>query len=329
MMGLEQIVTASKQFTQAKLFVVPSALTCTIPLALVNENIIYFPEELSWSTIAKRLEIDDQIKPLKPKQAKSITFKNLNILVAEDNEVNQIYIHELLKTLNVEHEIVHDGYEAVKKCINSKYDLILMDINMPNMDGITATQQILQYEKETLSQHTPIIGLSADAVAKNIAHYMTQGLDAYLVKPLRKQDLITVLQKYFSSHIDTVNANETKIESIMHSNKAVQMSLVSFVSSKIELPAEIVIELFKKFINNSETILTQIHEHHDDPVALKMAIHSLKGISRNLYLEELGDVCEAFEKNLLSLTPDQKQEHLEHIRQTTEKNIRQMKEELI
>ncbi len=328
MMSDEEIVTASKQFCNAKLFVVPSALTCIIPLALVNENLIYLPEELSWSTIAKRLEIDNQIKPIKSKQEKSVTFKNLHILVAEDNEVNQIYIHELLKIFNVDHEIVHDGYEAVKKCINSKYDMILMDINMPNMDGITATQQILQYENETLSQHTPIVGLSADAVAKNIAFYLSQGLDRYLVKPLRKQELLTLLQEYFPSHIQTEKTAEKKIESHMHSNQAVQPSLATFVASKIELPQEIVMELFKKFINNAETILTQMDEYPDDPVALKMAIHSLKGISRNLYLNELGHLCEEFEKKLLSLSPDQKQEQLEEIQRETKRNIQQMKEEL-
>ena len=106
-------------------------------------------------------------------------------------------------------------------------------------------------------------------------------------------------------------------------------TLTAFVASKIELPDEIVIELFKKFINNSETILTQIHDHPNDPAALKMAVHSLKGISRNLYLEALGNLCEAFEKELPLLTPDQKQERLNVIEEETKKKINQMKEELI
>lgn len=106
-------------------------------------------------------------------------------------------------------------------------------------------------------------------------------------------------------------------------------NIITFIASKTELPQEIVIELFKKFINNSETILTQLDKQHDDLPALKIAIHSLKGISRNLYLEGLGTLCEAFEKELLSLTADQKQEHLQEIKEETNKNIQQMKKELV
>lgn len=329
MMSVEQIAAISKQFTHAKLFVVPSALSCVLPLSLTRENLIYLPEELSWSTISKRLEIDDQQKPIKPKEVQLVTFEGLNLLVAEDNEVNQIYIHELLKTLKVDHALAHDGYEAVKKCINTKYDLILMDINMPNMDGITATQQILQYENETLCAHTPIIGLSADAIAKNIAQYMKQGLDGYLVKPLRKQELITLLTKYFTPHVHPHNnSSKPKMEPIMQSNNEGKKSLAAFVASKIELPHEIVMELFKKFINNAETILTQIQEQHNNEITLKMAIHSLKGISKNLYLEGLGNACEEFEKEVLSLTPDQKHSRLKAIEEETTKHIQQMKEEL-
>lgn len=323
MISIEEVQDVTKQFTQAKIFIIPASKTVTLPL-FSGKNIIYVNEEISWSTIAHRLEIDDQQIPVQAQQAKLVTFDDLHILVAEDNEVNQLYIQELLNRLNIGHELAHDGYEAVKKFMEGQYDLVLIDINMPNMDGITATQQILHYEKEIGARHTPIIGLSADAVAKNIALYLSQGLDGYLIKPLRKSDLTGLLNEYFSSHAITKNTPNLNLESPMQTAKA----LTAFVTSKIELPDEIVMELFKKFINNAETILTQIHEQHNDPAALKMAIHSLKGISRNLYLEVLGNLCEAFEKELHSLSPDQKQERLKAIEDETTKNIRQMKEEL-
>jgi len=323
LMSIEEIEKVTKQFTHTKIFIIPSINTATPPL-FSEENVIYLDEEISWSTIANRLEIDDQQIPIQAQQTKLITFDNLHILVAEDNEVNQLYIQELLNRLNIDHELAHDGYEAVKKFMEGEYDLVLMDINMPNMDGITATQQILHYEKEIGARHTPIIGLSADAVAKNIALYLIQGLDGYLIKPLRKSDLTGLLNEYFSSHTITENIPDSDLESPMQTLN----TLTAFVASKIELPDEIVMELFKKFINNAETILTQIHEHHSDPAALKMAIHSLKGICRNLYLESLGNACEAFEKEMHSLTIDQQRERLKTIEDETTKNIRQMKEEL-
>lgn len=105
-------------------------------------------------------------------------------------------------------------------------------------------------------------------------------------------------------------------------------ALISFVASKIELPEEIVITLFRKFIANAETILTKFEEEDEDAAALKMAVHSLKGISRNLYLEALGNACEAFERALPTLTSDEKRKRLLQLGEETLKIIAQMKRAL-
>ena len=260
-----------------------------------------------------------------PIQASKVTaFEHLRILIAEDNEVNQFYIQELLNRLNIEHDLAHDGYQVIKKFMEKKYDLVLMDINMPNMDGITATSLMLQYEKENQAKHTPIIGLSADAVAKDISLYLSQGLDGYLIKPLRKSELTELLNTYFTPHTITKTIPTENTESLMPDNE----NLIPFVASKTELPGEIVINLFNKFISNAQAILTKFQEEHEDTVALKMAIHSLKGISRNLYLEELGNSCEALEHDLPTLTPDEKSDRLKELREETLKTVKQMKSEL-
>jgi PAS domain S-box-containing protein len=323
MMSAQEIHDVIKCFTQTKLFIIPSHMSISSQ-EFSASNVIYLDEEISWSTIAHRLEIDDQHIPAQIQEAQAVTFDDLRILVAEDNEVNQFYIEELLNRLNIGHDLAHDGYQAVKKFMTGSYDLVLMDINMPNMDGITATGQILQYEKETGAKHTPIIGLSADAVAKNIALYLTQGLDGYLIKPLRKSDLSQLLGNYFTPHTITETIPNHATESIMFNDK----DLIHFVASKIELPEEIVVNLFKKFISNAETILTKFQEEHEDATALKMAVHSLKGISRNLYFEELGNMCEALEKDLAALAPDAKITRLKQLDEETLKIVAQMKSEL-
>lgn len=324
MMSIDEIQTTIKHFTHAKIFIIPSMTSISSPSDFPADNVTYLNEEISWSTIAHRMEIDDHRVPQKSEEPLSVTFEGLRILVAEDNEVNQLYIQELLNKLHIKHDVAHDGYAAVKKFMQEHYDLVLMDINMPNMDGITATQQILLYESEIGVVHTPIIGISADAITNNITQYLSQGLDGYLVKPMRKSDLITLLSSYFNSR---AIAQETATP-YMQSSDQTDKSLASFVASKIELSNEIVMELFKKFISNTETILTQIDEHNDDATALKIPIHSLKGISRNLYLEILGNMCEAFEKDVLTLTPDQKIKRLKELRKETLKTVKQMKSEL-
>lgn len=103
--------------------------------------------------------------------------------------------------------------------------------------------------------------------------------------------------------------------------------LIPFVASRIELPEEIVVNLFKKFITNAQTILTKFQEA-EDTKALKMAVHSLKGISKNLYLEELGNMCEAFEDAFPTLTSDEKRNHLAQLGEETLRIITQMQSEL-
>ena len=320
----EEIHKIAKLFTNAKIFIIPSHMSTLSSTEFSYANVTYVDEEISWSTIAHRLEIDDQHIPIHAQKPLEVTFDNLHVLVAEDNEVNQLYIAELLNRLNIKHALAHDGYQAVKKFMTDRYDLVLMDINMPNMDGITATGQILQYEQETGAKHTPIIGLSADAVAKNITYYLSQGLDGYLIKPLRRLELTQLLDDYFHSYAIIRTASDITDKPITSDNQ----NLISFIASKIELPEEIVVNLFKKFITNAETILTKIQEEHEDPVALKMAVHSLKGISRNLYLKELGTMCESFEKDLPILTPDERINRLAALRKETDKIIAQMKGEL-
>lgn len=324
MMSTQEIDEIIKRFTQAKIFIIPAQMSTSSAAEFSGENVTFLDEEISWSTIAHRLEIDDQHIEIHVEASLDVTFDNLHILVAEDNEVNQLYIEELLNRLNIRHDLAHDGYQAVKKFMSGSYDLVLMDINMPNMDGITATGQILQYEKETGAKHTPIIGLSADAVAKNITHYLSQGLDGYLIKPLRRLELTQLLNEYFRSYAITQTASTKTAVPVSQSSP----SLIASVASKIELPEEIVVNLFKKFITNSQTILNQFKEAFEDAAALRMAVHSLKGISLNLYLETLGNSCEAFEKDLPILTSDEKRSRLTQITQETQKIIAQMKSEL-
>lgn len=323
MMSVQEIQEVIERFVHAKIFIVPSHMGVS-SMKFSGANVICLNEEISYSTIVNRLEIDDHDIAVQAQEVQEVTFDNLRILVAEDNEVNQLYIAELLNRLNIGHDLAHDGYQAVKKFMLGNYDLILMDINMPNMDGITATQQILQYEKETTAKHTPIIGLSADAVANNITEYLSKGLDGYMIKPLRKSELTKLLCDYFTPHA-ILQKTEDPIQQAVTDAES---SLINFVAYKIELSKEIVKTLFEKFISNSETILTKFEEDHEDAMALKMAVHSLKGISRNLFIETLSTLCEAFEKDLATLTLDEKKDRLSQLRKETLKIITQMKGEL-
>jgi signal transduction histidine kinase/CheY-like chemotaxis protein len=123
-----------------------------------------------------------------------INHLNLRILLAEDKSVNQKVIKLMMSSMGHEVTIAQNGLEALEKFIPGNFDLILMDIQMPVMDGIAATQHIRKKYKEI----PPIIGLSANAFEGDREKYMAKGLDEYLIKPLKTDEFNIVLNKFFS-----------------------------------------------------------------------------------------------------------------------------------
>jgi two-component system, sensor histidine kinase len=109
---------------------------------------------------------------------------NLRILAAEDNPTNQQVLGAVLNSLGIEVDIVPDGKEAVAAWRAGSYDLILMDIQMPVMDGITAAAAIRAGEAAAGRKRTPIIALTANALTHQVAEYMAVGMDAHVAKPI-------------------------------------------------------------------------------------------------------------------------------------------------
>ena len=118
------------------------------------------------------------------------------ILLVEDMTINQTLMKALLKLVEVEVDIANDGVEAIEKFKINKYDSILMDENMPNMNGLEATKCILEIEKESGLLHTPIIALTANYVEGNDNRFLSVGMDEYLTKPIDKNLLYKTIAKF-------------------------------------------------------------------------------------------------------------------------------------
>lgn len=130
--------------------------------------------------------------------AENVNFENRTVLLVEDNKANRMFMKVLLKKMNLQFDMAIDGLEAVAKFKEGKYDLILMDENMPNMNGTEATAQILEIEEKENLEHTPIVALTANALHGDKERFLEAGMDEYLTKPVDKKSLISVLQKLFS-----------------------------------------------------------------------------------------------------------------------------------
>jgi len=132
---------------------------------------------------------------------KKITFENVHILVAEDNLINQKLILHVLNRLGIEVSMVNNGQEALEHCMANEYDMIFMDIQMPVMGGMEATGKILSYERNNDKTHTPIVALTANALAGDREMYIAAGMDSYLSKPIQLERLNLLLQEYFEDRI--------------------------------------------------------------------------------------------------------------------------------
>jgi len=116
-------------------------------------------------------------------------------LVAEDNPFNLRIIEEYFRIFNLPFEIAETGREAIEKCAQQQFDLILMDICMPDVDGVEATQ-VIKSSTDSLNQSTPILGLTANGFPEDIASFTAAGMDSVLVKPYKVSDLQERLQAY-------------------------------------------------------------------------------------------------------------------------------------
>ena len=147
----------------------------------------YFNIPLSISKASTILDEEENL------ESKNFDFNGIKALLVEDNKTNQIFMEAIFEMMNITFDIANDGLESINIFKQNKYDVILMDENMPNMNGIEATKKILQYEKENSLVHTPIIALTANALKGDRERFLEAGMDEYISKPLDTNKLAEVL----------------------------------------------------------------------------------------------------------------------------------------
>ncbi len=142
------------------------------------------------SVLAATLQQSKQVKPENLSTHIDTVFDldNISILVAEDNEINQIVIAETLKKEGAIITLTNDGLHCCETLASTHFDIILMDIHMPNMDGIEATQHIRKMQEESKSK-IPIIALTANVMEDDVKHYLASGINAHVAKPIDINEL--------------------------------------------------------------------------------------------------------------------------------------------
>ncbi|MDO9055572.1 MAG: ATP-binding protein [Sulfuricurvum sp.] len=166
-------------------------------------------------------------------------------LVAEDNIINQKLIRRTLEDLGLEITIANNGLEAFEKRKNGNFDIIFMDIQMPVLDGIEATQEILDFEEDYNHNHIPIVALTANALKGDRERFMAAGMDEYTTKPLVRSEIISLLNNFLSHKIIEINPVPKSVHEIVASSEE---------SAPLTTSSDVIVE------QGSETIIPEIPE---------------------------------------------------------------------
>lgn len=221
------------------------------------------------------------------------------VLLAEDNPVNQEVASVMLQRLGVAAKIVNNGQEALELTEFEHFDLVLMDCQMPVMDGFEATRRIRAREKELALAPLPIIALTANAIAGDREYCLAQGMDDYLSKPFSQQQLHAVLSRWLQSRDEQLADDWTP--HVIPSSPAAPMATShpaieidqNIIRQLRELRDGLLLKIIELFRSSTPGLLQQLRDAAaaNNADALYKTAHNFKNSAANLGLTELAAAC--------------------------------------
>lgn len=216
-------------------------------------------------------------------------LKDIKILVAEDNPLNQTLIKAILTKEGVPFEIASNGLEVIHKLKESVFNLILMDIQMPEMDGITATE----YIRQELRSEIPIVALTANASVEDRRSYMDAGMNDYLSKPFRKEELLDKILSF--SVPDLHSDDQSGIDQERSSKNSYSLVEIEELSGGDD---EFVLSIVDTFKSTIPGYLDQMEEAIavNDLKTLRSLAHQIKPSLDVLLIKESGRLIRKLEE---------------------------------
>ena len=221
----------------------------------------------------------------------------LHILLAEDNLVNQKVALGILDRIGYRADVAANGLEVLEALQRQSYDVVLMDIQMPDMDGVTATQKIR--ERFSPKDRPHIIAMTAHALQGDREKYLAVGMDDYLTKPVRIKELIETLNRYQSKsgRSDPANGNRPAQEPAEAAGSLDHSVLREFGALMGEDGPGIITELIDLFLQDSPGLLADLRHgvETSDAELIRYTAHTLKSSSASLGAMGLSALCETLE----------------------------------
>jgi two-component system sensor histidine kinase/response regulator len=207
------------------------------------------------------------------------TFRGNKILLVEDNPVNQRVAQRTLQNLGAEVTIANNGAEALERIAAATFDAVLMDCQMPVMDGFTATRRIRELESGRGLKRLPIIALTANVMSEDRENCIAAGMDAHLGKPIEPAQLIEALSRFLKARAAAPPINREALRELTGGDAEFERELAeTFVSSGDQCLAEIMAALK---VSDFDTV--------------RKRAHSLKGASANIHALDLSQAASSLE----------------------------------
>jgi signal transduction histidine kinase/CheY-like chemotaxis protein len=213
---------------------------------------------------------ENQIAHFNPTDMKT----DIKILIAEDNSMNQRLIKHLMNSWSFNYDLVFNGVQALEALKKQHYDLVLMDIQMPEMDGYTATSHI----RNTLKSSIPIIAMTAHAMTGEREKCLSAGMDDYLSKPINEKMLYTLIQKYSNTGNTTAHTEQSSNAEVKM-GKVIDLNIINkYSGGDMEFRKEMIkefINIVPPSINSLETAINQGNYSRIKAIAhdMKTTIH--------------------------------------------------------
>ncbi len=228
----------------------------------------------------------------------------LNILIVEDNKLNRRVLKKMLGKLGYQADMAMNGQDAIQATAQKKYDVILMDIQMPVMDGVEATQHILATYSE--EERPYIIAVTAHALEGDREYYLSSGMNEYVSKPITMNQLTEVLYQAVKYH-DLLSvlpepanvAKPTQADSPLEHPQALSnpINMVELVQLVGENTQEFLQTMTPIFLEDTQHILQKLATavQGEDDQAIRQAAHTLKGSSASMAMTDLSQRCRELE----------------------------------
>lgn len=227
-------------------------------------------------------------------------LQGISILLAEDNPVNQKMVSVLLGKAGYSVDVAENGRIAIAKVLSKDYDLIFMDLQMPEMDGIEATRQIRSQEGE---KHLPIVAMTAHALKGDRERCMAAGMDDYIAKPVNPSDLFAMINKWaMMEPLDRSMQPGSQAENPKAPEETAGIAVVDIRSAMARFDHDSVFfkEMLDKFTAHLQRQARILDNAiiADDREAIKMTAHSIKGSAGSLSALRIALLCRNIENAL-------------------------------